>query len=99
VLTSKAQVHPVRAATSGPGPAGWDRPAGHEPQMVADFARAEWRKSSWSSFNGNCVEVACVPGELVGVRDTKDGGAGPVLVFPGDAWRSFLGRVKAGDLA
>ncbi len=99
MLTSKGRVHPVRTAKSEPGPAGRDRPSGHEQQMAVDFACAEWRKSSWSSFNGNCVEVARIPGELVGVRDTKDGGAGPVLVFSGDAWRSFLGRVKAGNLA
>jgi hypothetical protein len=65
---------------------------------VFDSADAPWRKSSWSSFNGNCVEVA-LRGALVGVRDTKDEGAGPVLVFTGDAWRSFVRRVKTGDLA
>ncbi len=24
----------------------------------ADIAQASWRKSSWSTYNGNCVEVA-----------------------------------------
>jgi hypothetical protein len=66
---------------------------------MADSARAAWRKSSWSSFNGNCVEVAPLRGALVGVRDTKDEGTGPVLVFTGDAWRSFVRRVKTGDAA
>lgn len=99
MLTSKGRAHPVRTAKSDLGPAGRDRPVSQEQQMVVGFACAEWRKSSWSSFNGNCVEVARVPGEMVGVRDTKDGGPGPVLVFSDDAWRSFLGRVKAGDLA
>ena len=36
-----------------------------------DLSRAEWRKSSFSSQSGNCVEVARnLPG-LVAVRDTK----------------------------
>lgn len=57
---------------------------------------ATWRKSSWSSYNGNCVEVAELGGLLIGVRDTKDAGVGPVLVFGHAAWRSFLDGVKNG---
>ena len=53
-----------------------------------------WRKSSWSTYNGNCVEVAKLTKDLIGVRDTKDAGAGPVLLFSGPAWRSFVARVK-----
>ena len=36
-----------------------------------DLSRAEWRKSSYSSQDGNCVEVARnLPG-LVAIRDSK----------------------------
>ena len=56
-----------------------------------------WRKSSWSSINGNCVEVAELRGEMIGVRDTKDGGAGPVLLFEQTAWRSFIDGLKGAD--
>lgn len=50
-------------------------------------------------MNGNCVEVARLRGEMIGVRDTKDGGAGPVLLFPQTAWRAFIDDLKrAGGL-
>jgi Domain of unknown function (DUF397) len=55
---------------------------------------ASWRKSSWSTYNGNCIEVGQLQKDLIGVRDTKDAGAGPVLLFSGEAWRSFIARVK-----
>ena len=64
----------------------------------AAFAQAAWRKSSWSSYNGNCVAVARLRGELVGVRDTKEEGFGKVLVFDSAAWRSFTDSVKNGGV-
>jgi Domain of unknown function (DUF397) len=36
-----------------------------------DLSRAEWRKSSFSSQSGNCVEVAHNLPALVAVRDSK----------------------------
>src|SRR5207237_1236968 len=36
--------------------------AGGEPEMItADFANAQWRKSTRSTNAGNCVEVAFAP--------------------------------------
>ena len=53
-----------------------------------DLSRAEWRKSSYSSQSGNCVEVARnLPG-LVAVRDSKQPG-GAKLVVPQDSWQVF----------
>ena len=41
-----------------------------------DLSRAEWRKSSFSSQSGNCVEVARnLPG-LVAVRDSNESDGG-----------------------
>jgi uncharacterized protein DUF397 len=54
-----------------------------------------WRKSSYSNSTGGCVEIAAAP-RTVGVRDTKQHGAGPVLEFSTAAWRAFLGQIKAG---
>jgi hypothetical protein len=73
-----------------------DFQAKHE---IAGFIQATWRKSSWSSFNGNCVEVAELGGGRIGVRDTKDRGLGPTLLFADAAWRSFIDGVKNGRLS
>jgi len=63
-----------------------------------DVSAASWWKSSWSAYNGGCVEVADLRYDRVGVRDTKAKGSGPVLVFTNTEWNSFLSRVKCGDL-
>ncbi len=53
-----------------------------------------WRKSSYSGGEGNCVEVAN-NGNRVLVRDTKNK-AGAMLRFHPDAWRRFADQVKGG---
>jgi hypothetical protein len=63
-----------------------------------DLSRAPWRKSSHSGGNGgDCIEVAPTRRDVVAVRDSKDP-SGPVLLFPGEAWRSFVSAIAAGDL-
>ena len=56
---------------------------------------ATWAKSSFSFSNGNCVEVAELPGGSVGVRDSQDP-AGPVLKFTRDGWDTFLAGARRG---
>lgn len=58
--------------------------------------RPQWRKSSRSGGQNNCVELAPFPAS-VGVRDSKNPDAG-VLLVPAAAWRAFADQVKAGEL-
>ena len=57
---------------------------------------ARWVKSSLSFSNGACVEVASLPGGVVGVRHSKDPN-GPVLRFTPAEWQAFLGGALAGE--
>ena len=63
--------------------------------LVKHFAGARWRKSNGSD-SGGCVEVAYADG-LIGVRDTKDGGRGPILAYTEHEWTVFLAGVAAGE--
>ncbi|MGI5338491.1 DUF397 domain-containing protein [Streptomyces sp. CA-181903] len=58
------------------------------PAYEADPSGACWRKSSHSSGNGACVEVA-EAGGIVAVRDSK-GRSGPVLRFNPTQWAHFV---------
>jgi Domain of unknown function (DUF397) len=58
-----------------------------------DDAGFRWVKSSYSS-SGNCVELASQAGRVL-VRDTNQAGTGPVVAFGADAWRRFVGQLKA----
>jgi Domain of unknown function (DUF397) len=60
-------------------------------------ATREWFKSSFSLSGVDCVEVRHLPGGGVVVRDTKAGGAGPVLSFTAGEWGAFLAGVRAGE--
>ena len=55
---------------------------------------AAWRKSSYSTPSGNCVEAAGLTGG-VALRDSRFPD-GPALVFAGAEWDAFLCGVRAG---
>lgn len=56
-------------------------------------SRAEWRKSSYSGANGNCVEVAHAASGVVAVRDSKNPD-GPRLAFTPEQWTAFTHSLK-----
>jgi hypothetical protein len=62
-----------------------------------DLSRAQWRKSSYSGANGDCVEVAADSKARLLVRDTKDR-EGPVLSFRPRTWQQFAAQLKVGTL-
>jgi hypothetical protein len=60
------------------------------------LAGAVWHKSTRSSANSNCVEVAFLH-DGVAVRDSKNPD-GPKLRFTASEWAAFVGGVADGEL-
>lgn len=59
-----------------------------------DLSKVQWRKSSYSTGGGsNCVLVATAHA-TIGIRDSKQGNHGPVLILSRDAWRGFTDALK-----
>lgn len=65
--------------------------------MTRQTKTTPWRKSSHSNSQGNCVELAghLIEGEnVMGVRDSKQGEAGDVLIFSRKAFTQFLHSIR-----
>ncbi|TDQ52232.1 uncharacterized protein DUF397 [Actinorugispora endophytica] len=58
------------------------------------MSNAHWRKSSYSTAQSNCVEVADLPERQHAVRDTQNRAQGGHL-FPREEWTAFIQAVKA----
>jgi hypothetical protein len=56
----------------------------------ADFRKARDCDSK------SCVEIA-MAGDVIGIRDSKDNGRGPVLAFTRAEWAAFLGGARKGE--
>ncbi|TQM70655.1 uncharacterized protein DUF397 [Actinomadura hallensis] len=54
-----------------------------------------WRKSSYSEADGNCLEVAHSASGTIGVRDSKQGDASPILHFSPREWFAFTQTVRS----
>lgn len=44
---------------------------------AADLTTATWRKSTFTGNNGQCVEIAQLPGGAIAIRDSKSPTANP----------------------
>jgi hypothetical protein len=63
----------------------------------SDEVRSQWRKSSYSTNGGDCVELKLShDGERVVVRDSKDPD-GPRLRFTRSELHAFVRAAKAGE--
>ncbi|MFE0464150.1 DUF397 domain-containing protein [Kitasatospora sp. NPDC058965] len=58
---------------------------------------AVWRSSSHSGGGGQCIQVADGFTGVMPVRDSKNP-HGPALLFPAQAWGTFVAGVKSGTL-
>ncbi len=55
-----------------------------------------WCKSSYSTIEGNCIEVAGLDDGARAVRDSKDP-CGPALTCSPAQWVAFTAGVRAGE--
>ncbi|MFE6775470.1 DUF397 domain-containing protein [Streptomyces sp. NPDC057702] len=65
--------------------------------MTTDLTSAKWFKSSYSGYQGDCIEVGAGVPHTVPVRDSKNP-TGPALTFEPAAWTAFITAIKTGDL-
>ena len=63
----------------------------HEAAQTALSYCTQWRKSSYSSPDGQeCVEITTELTGWVGVRDSKLGASSPILAVPTKQWQAML---------
>lgn len=60
------------------------------------LGRVSWLKSRHSNPSGNCVEVACLPGGEIALRNSRFPG-GPVLLYTRAEIEAFLQGAKDGE--
>ncbi|GAA5046021.1 DUF397 domain-containing protein [Nocardia callitridis] len=66
--------------------------------MNVDLSQAVWFKSSHSGGSNECVEVAHLSDDQVGVRDSKNP-TGAALLFSPTAWDAFTTSINNGQFS
>lgn len=64
--------------------------------QVIEKVSAGWRKSTYSTGQGECIEVADGFSGVVPVRDSKDPD-GPSLIFRTESFAAFVAAIKDGQ--
>ncbi|WP_454193991.1 DUF397 domain-containing protein [Nocardia sp. Marseille-Q1738] len=64
--------------------------------MNVDLSAARWFKSTHSGADQECVEVAFLDGDMIGVRDSKNP-TGPALMFTPSEWDAFTAGMTDGE--
>jgi hypothetical protein len=65
--------------------------------MDDELTRAIFHKASKSQGNGACVEAAQLSDGRIAIRDSKDNGQGPTLVFTPAEWDAFKDGLMHGE--
>ena len=61
-----------------------------------DTEGLRWQKSSLTANNGECFELAALPGGGIAVRDSKNPQIPPLRFTQGE-WQAFKGGIALGD--
>jgi len=66
--------------------------------MIGEFEPASlaWRKSSYSTDGGECVETAVLLDRRIALRDSKQPD-GAILLYTPAEWSAFIQGAKAGE--
>jgi|APPan5920702752_1055751.scaffolds.fasta_scaffold79340_2 hypothetical protein len=68
----------------------------HNGMPASDLPGAVWRKSRRSNSQGNCVELAGLPGGMIAVRNSRHPG-GPALIYTRAEIDAFIRGARDGD--